>query len=328
MVHFHGEVANEEAQILLNELHVGGIIYYEWANGLHSPEQVRALSTSLQEMTDHPLLLAVDQEGGRVTRLKKGFTNPGDNYTIGQSNDPCLAEKAAYTIGQELRDVGINLNLAPVVDIACDPAHSSIGNRSFGSTATQVVRYAKSALDGFHRAGVATTLKHFPGHGDVEIDSHERLPILSKSLAQLEAVELVPFAELHKQTECIMTAHILVPALDPNACATLSPSILSYLRKTLGFQGVIISDSLIMDGVLRQCGTVEEAAIQALNAGCDILLLGGKLLQGEGFELTVEDARRIHHALVQAVHEGRISQARLNEALERVDRLTVAASCF
>jgi beta-N-acetylhexosaminidase len=183
-----------------------------------------------------------------------------------------------------------------------------------------VASFGKMALQGYAKAKIIATLKHFPGHGDVEVDSHTDLPILHKSMSELEKVELLPFAELESSADAIMTAHMLVPVLDPEHCSTLSEKTLSYLRNKLKFKGVIITDSLVMEGVLKQCKSVDEAAIQALNAGCDILLLGGKQLIGTNtnYELTTSDIQRIHGAIVSAVKSGRVQEKRVDEAVEKI----------
>jgi beta-N-acetylhexosaminidase len=285
MVHFHGEFANEDARSLIQDAKVGGIIYYNWSNGLSSPEQVQALSAGLQKLAREsrasiPLFIAVDQEGGVVARLNNGFTVFPGNKALGMTGDPNLAEASALAMGQELQAVGVNMNFAPVVDVNINPRNPVIGIRSFSDNPETVVAFGKRALQGYNRAQIIATLKYFPGHGDVEVDSHEDLPIVNKPIEELEQVELLPFARLASSADTIMTAHILVPALDAENCSTLSEKTLSYLKTTLGFQGVIITDSLVMEGVLKKCRTVDEAAIQALNAGCDILLLGGKQLVG------------------------------------------------
>lgn len=325
MVHFHGETTNAEAQILIQDTKVGGIIYYNWSNGLYSPTQVATLSAGLQKLTESnriplPLLIAADQEGGIVSRLRQGFTEFPGNKALGMTGDPELAEAAAFAMGQELHAVGINMNLAPVVDINTNPRNPVIGIRSFGEDPETVIAFGKQALRGYRRAHIISTLKHFPGYGDVSVDPHHALPLINKSKAELEHMELLPFAQLATSADAIMTAHILVPALDEENCSTLSEKTLTYLRETLGFQGLIVADSLVMEGVLTKCGTVDEASIAALNAGCDLLILGGKLLIGEhsGFELTTPAVKRVHHSLVQAVKEGRISEARLNQAVEKI----------
>lgn len=320
MVHFHGEVANEDARILIQETGVGGIIYYNWSNGLSSPEQVRILSEGLQKMVrgEIPLLIATDQEGGIVARLTKGFTLFPGNRALGETGDSSLAEAAALAMGQELLSVGINMNLAPVVDINSNPRNPVIGIRSFGDQPERVLEFGEKALEGYHQAGIIATLKHFPGHGDVEVDSHEDLPLIRKSMEELEKTELLPFAKL--DADAIMTAHLLVPAFDEEHCSTLSENTLCYLRDRIGFQGVIITDSLVMEGLLKKCHSIDEAAIQALCAGCDILLLGGKQLIGghANLELSVSDVQRIHRSIVQAVKTGRLSEQLIDQSVRRV----------
>jgi beta-N-acetylhexosaminidase len=328
MAHVHGEEANEDAKTLIQVAQVGGIIYYNWANGLTSPAQVKQLSEGLQKLAKGtrlslPLLIAADQEGGVVARLNKGFTIFPGNKALAMAGNPDLAEQSAEVIGQELLAVGINMNLAPDVDVNCNPRNPIIGIRSFGDSPETVVAYGKRALEGYRKSGVISSIKHYPGHGDVGIDSHHDLPVVNKSKEELSKVEFFPFAQLASQADTVMTAHVLVPALDPDHCATLSSKILSYLRKEIGFQGVIFSDSLVMQGVLKQTGTVDEAAIRALIAGCDLLILGGKQIVGGDvkYEMTVADVQRVHKNLVEAVKNGRISEERLNEAVQRVLKL-------
>lgn len=319
MVHVQGEVVNQDAKSAIQDLHVGGIIYYTWANGLTSPKQVKELSASLQELASIPLFIAVDQEGGVVSRLTKGFTQFPGARALGIVGDADLTEKVSFASGMELRAVGVNCNFAPVVDIASEPA-SYIGIRSAGTTAQKVIETAQPQMAGYRRAKVITSLKHFPGHGDVLVDSHVDLPILMKSEAELKTCELLPYMTLAKSADMIMTGHIAVPALDTKACATLSPAILEgLLRKELQYKGVIISDSLVMDGLLKQCASIEEAAIRAFNAGCDILLLGGKRLVGVGqYEVTTPALKKVTRALVQAVHDGTISEEKLNASVQRI----------
>ncbi len=320
MVHFRGESINEDAIALVQDTHVGGIIYYNWSNGLHSPEQVCLLSSNLQEMAQIPLLIAVDQEGGAVSRLRHGFTAFPANWDVAMAMDFNLAERAAQITGEELLSVGINMNLAPVVDVQSNPLNSVIGKRSFGETPAIVVAFGERALRGYAKSHMISTLKHFPGHGDVTVDSHNDLPVIDKTKEELEAIDLFPFAKLSSFADAVMTAHILVPALDSENCATLSKKILDYLKEEIGFHGLIVSDSLVMEGVLKKCHTVDEAAIQAINAGCDLLILGGKTLSSEleGLELTSQDVQRIHRSLVLAVKEARITEKRLKDAVGKI----------
>ncbi len=316
MVCFKGETANENARTLVQDTKVGGIIYYNWANGLSSPEQVRDLSKNLQKLAQIPLLIAADQEGGRVARLKgDGFTKFPPNLEV---ESPHHAGEIAYSIGQELRDVGINMNLAPVVDVNSNPQNPVIGNRSYGDSPESVAACAREALEGYKKVGVISTLKHFPGHGDTSVDSHVGLPVIHKSMEELEKTELFPFKELGKVANAIMTAHILVPSFDEEFPATLSEKTLSYLREKIGFQGVIVADSLVMQGVLDKAGSVEEAAIQAINAGCDLLIFGGRRLNEEQQELSTAEIQQIHQAVVKAALHGRIPMERINDAAQRV----------
>ncbi len=318
MVTFRGATANEAAKTLIQEVGVGGIIYYNWTNQLSSPEQVKYLSKSLQDLSKIPLFIAVDQEGGKVARLKEGFTISPGNQAIGDSGDPKIAEQLAFVMGQEMKAVGINMNLAPVVDVNVNPLNPVIGSRSYSNKPEIVVQYGRSALDGYHKAGVLTTLKHFPGHGDVAIDSHTDLPIVNKSMEEWEQTELYPFAKLAKETDAIMTAHILVPSMDVDNCATLSKKVISYLRENIGFQGLVITDSLVMEGVLKQSKTIEMAAIQAINAGSDLLLFGGKMLNQERKELSPEEIKHIHQSIVDAVNNGLILEERIDQAVRRI----------
>lgn len=326
MVHFNGEMPNENSRRLIEELYVGGIIYYNFSNNLSSPKQVFQLSQGLQQSARTtplgiPLFIAVDQEGGRVNRLTKGFTLFPGNGALGQTRDVTLAERCAYAMGRELKSVGVNLNLAPDVDINLEPRNPIIGIRSFGSDAKWVGYFGKAMLDGYKRVGIIPTLKHFPGHGDVCMDSHEVLPIVKKSKADLYQHELYPFSYLIKEAEIIMSAHLLVPALDPVCPATFSKRIINdILRDDLNFQGLIMTDSLAMQGIMKTCPSLEESVLRSINAGHDMILLGGKQLfsSQNGFEITVDQVAKVCAFIVQAVKEGKISEERINASFQRI----------
>lgn len=321
MVSFCGEYANEEAKILIQDVKVGGIIYYTWANGLNSKDQVRNLSFSLQKLTQEnpvplPLLLSIDQEGGVVSRLENGFTSFPGNRALALTKNPSFAFSSAYAMGLEMHNVGINMNLAPVVDISDNPI---IGTRSFGDSSDVVINFAKKAIEGYQAAKLISTLKHFPGLGSVAIDSHKELPVSYKSIQRLEKEDLLPFSILSSSVDVIMTGHIL-SVLDHKNCATLSKKALLYLREKIHFTGVIISDSLVMQALFQKGVSIEEISIEALNAGCDILLLGGKFLHKEGVHapLKAPDVQKIHEAIVHAIHRKKIPMQRLNSAVEKV----------
>lgn len=324
MVHFVGDQVNSDAEALVKELMIGGIIYYNWANKLSSPAQVRDLSLSLQNLSATtrlkiPLFIAVDQEGGVVSRMTHGFTVFPGNKALGHINDHSLIKESMQIIGQELRACGVNFNFAPVVDVNVNPQNPVIGVRSFGETPQMVTACAKAAIRGLHEAGIISTLKHFPGHGDVSIDSHFELPTVRKNLKELQRCELHPFKKLARHCDVIMTAHLKVDALDDKNCATFSEKTISHLRNKIGFKGVVISDSIVMNGALKQVDSVEDAAIKAFNAGCDIILIGGKSLVGSTTpELKIEEIKNVHKALVEAVKNGKVSQSKLDQSVKRV----------
>lgn len=326
LVHFNGKELNDEARRLIDKAHVGGFIYYNWANGLDNPEQVRLLSRSLQDYVKQkspsiPLFLVVDQEGGRVNRLNNGFTSFPSASEIGKTQQPQLAKAMASVIGQELLAVGINMNLAPVCDINTNPHNPVIGDRAFSSNPQEVSQFCEMALEGYQQVGMISALKHFPGHGDTIMDSHQTLPVLNHSTDYLNNVELVPFRNLASKADVIITAHLLVTALDPDHPVTFSREIIhNLLRERFHYHGVIMTDSLVMQGLMNCCPSIEEAAIRSFEAGHDIILLGGKQLLGtqNGFELDGDRILRIHKALVEAVKTGRISEERLNSSVERI----------
>ncbi len=328
MAHFNGETLNDDARQLIQRAHIGSVIYYNWANGLHSPKQVQKLSNDLQKYAREqrlgiPLLIAVDQEGGFVNRLSNGFTVFAGNYALGQTGDPKFVLQSAFATGCEMRAVGINMNLAPVVDVNSNPLKSALGMRCFGSSPEIVALLGGQALEGYRNAKVIATLKHFPGYGEAAVDPHLELPVVNKSKEELERIELLPFKKLCAFADAIMSAHVLVPALDPKNCATLSSSIIEgLLRKQWEYEGVILSDSLVMQGLLNACGDIDEAAIRAIESGHDMLILGGKLLNRQQTnELSVKDIVRIHQHIVNAVHSGRIPLQRLNASVQRILKL-------
>lgn len=317
-VHFHGTYANTDAATLIQQVKVGGIVYYNWCNSLHSPDQIRNLSQSLQDLTQEnrfpiPLLLSIDEEGGNVSRLLYGFPPIPDNRTVGASKNPEKAEQLAWTRGLDMRGVGINMNFAPVVDVSSD--YSLMKKRCYSHDPETVAAFGEKALQGYNKAHIIATLKHFPGHGDATTDSHISLPVIAKTLDELEQKELVPFRKLASQADVIMAGHLLVPALDSCNCTTLSPLSLDFLRSNIGFQGVIISDSLAMHGILSQCKSVDDAAIKALLAGCDLILLGG---QQAPIEVSYQDVVRIHALIVQEAEAGNIPLAKIDAAVNRI----------
>jgi beta-N-acetylhexosaminidase len=324
--YFDGETMNEDALRLLDEAQIGGIILYDISNSLQTYNEVQSLCKGLQEASQErglpPCLIGIDQEGV-ISRLQGGFTDFPGAGALGR----CHGSEKAYHMGKasalEMASAGINLNFAPVVDVNSNLENPVIGVRAFSSDPERVIElggaYAKGLLEG----SVIPCIKHFPGHGDVSVDSHEALPVLRKNLRELEACDLRPFIELQNSVPMIMTAHLLLPELDSKRCATLSPYLLqSVLRERYGFKGILITDSLTMSGVTPEGTELREVALQALEAGNDLLLFGGKgLLNWQKREEHVLEIVEVHRFLLESVRSGRLSEARVNESLERVLKL-------
>ncbi|WP_055695100.1 glycoside hydrolase family 3 protein [Streptomyces prasinopilosus] len=280
-----------------------------------SPGQLAALTGQLRaERPD--VLVAVDEEGGDVTRLevRTGSSFPG-NHALGTVDDTDLTRAVAAELGRRLADCGVNLNWAPSADVNSDPANPVIGVRSFGADPGLVARHTAAYVAGLQSAGVAACTKHFPGHGDTAVDSHLALPRIDADAAVLTARELAPFrAAVATGSRAVMSAHILVPALDPDRPATLSRRILTeLLRGELGYDGLIVTDGMEMRAIAGSYG-IEHGSVLALAAGADAICVGGGLA-GE------ETVRRLCDALVGAVRSGELPEERLADAAERVRAL-------
>jgi beta-N-acetylhexosaminidase len=261
---------------------------------------------------DEPgLLVAIDEEGGDVTRLEVayGSSYPG-NAALGSADDPRLTEEVARAIGHDLAAAGINLNYAPVADVNANADNPVIGVRSFGSGSALVVRHTAAYVRGLQAAGVAACAKHFPGHGDAGMDSHLGLPLVDFDDAKL-ALHLAPFrAAVAAGSKCVMTAHILFPRYDAEYPATMSHAVLTgLLRGELGYQGLVITDGIDMGSISATYG-IAEGTVKALSAGADAICFGGGLHTEDAF-------LHLRDALVWAVRERRLSEERLHEAAER-----------
>ncbi|TQM76811.1 beta-N-acetylhexosaminidase [Thermopolyspora flexuosa] len=292
----------------IRRYHLGGVILFPWAGNVSSVSQVVALTNGLQRAAgDIPLLIGVDQENGRVSRLDPLVTKLPEAKVIGATGNTRWAREAARVTGTELRALGINLDFAPVADVNVNPRNPVIGPRAYGSDPKKVARMVGAAIDGFHAAGVAATAKHFPGHGDTTVDSHTGLPVIHHTKAQWEKLDAPPFrTAIAHGVDAIMSAHVVMPKLDRSGDpATLSKPILTgLLRKRLGFTGVVITDSLQMAGARQRYGD-GEVAVRAILAGADILLMP-------------PDFPRAYNAVLEAVRSGRISAKRLDESVARV----------
>ncbi|MFF5445082.1 glycoside hydrolase family 3 protein [Streptomyces sp. NPDC012888] len=286
-----------------------------FGRNITSPAQLAALTAQLRAERDD-VLVAIDEEGGDVTRLevREGSSFPG-NLALGAVDDTALTRDVAHELGRRLAECGVNLNWAPSADVNSNPDNPVIGVRSFGADTLLAARHTAAYVDGLQAAGVAACTKHFPGHGDTNVDSHHALPRIDADLDTLYARELVPFrAAIAAGTKAVMSAHILVPSLDPTRPATLSPRILTgLLRKELGFEGLVVTDGMEMNAIAGTYG-IERGSVLAIAAGADAICVGGGLAD----EATV---LRLRDALVDAVREGTLPEERLADAAARVRAL-------
>jgi beta-N-acetylhexosaminidase len=297
---------NEDIAETIRQYKPGGIILFE--ENVADALQTRRLIEEFQRSSPRiPLFMAVDQEGGAVTRMKYATIMPG-NMALGAVGDEGLAYRVAKAVGQELAALGFNLNFAPVIDINNNPGNPIIGTRSFGDNPGLVTRLGLKFMEGLNDAGVIAAVKHFPGHGDTGVDSHMDLPTIAHDMERLESVELKPYyAMIEHQVDMIMTAHITFPAIgeEPAMPATLSPGCLTgLLRNRMGFQGVIITDALDMKAITQRYGQ-SQAAEMAITAGADILLMPRDI------------DNTIPH-IVQQVKSGVIPAARIDASVTRI----------
>ncbi|MDT0481586.1 glycoside hydrolase family 3 protein [Streptomyces doebereineriae] len=286
-----------------------------FGRNIASPEQLTALTAQLRAERDD-VLVAIDEEGGDVTRLevRTGSSFPG-NHALGAVDDVELTRDVAAELGRRLAACGVNLNWAPSADVNSNPSNPVIGVRSFGASSKLVARHTAAYVTGLQSAGVAACTKHFPGHGDTAVDSHHALPRIDVDASVLGSRELSPFrAAIAAGTRAVMTAHILVPALDPDRPATLSGQVLTdLLRGELGYTGLIVTDGMEMQAIAGTYG-IERGSVLAIAAGADAICVGGGLADDE-------TVRRLRDALVSAVRSGELPEERLADAAERVRTL-------
>ncbi|HET7558564.1 MAG TPA: glycoside hydrolase family 3 N-terminal domain-containing protein [Limnochordia bacterium] len=315
---FDGTTFTDQANTLITQLNIGGVILFDGRN-MTSPEQTARLTRSLQRFASAAgagvgLFIATDEEGGSVSRLPGGAQFPGQ-MALGATGSAELAEAKGKSIGSELSGVGINVDFAPVVDVNSDPRNPVIGIRSFGSDPDLVGRLGAAEISGLQSEDVVAVAKHFPGHGDTDVDSHVALPLANHDLGQLTAIDLPPFQKaIAGGVGGVMVAHILVPALGAGSTpASLSaPVIDGVLRQRLGYDGVVFTDALEMGAIVKHYG-LAEAAVRAIAAGADVVLVAWP-----GNFHAIVDAQQ---ALLAAVKSGRISKERLDAAVRRVLKL-------
>ena len=304
--------AGDGTQEALNQYAVGGLIYF--GQNILDREQITTMLANTASMSNYPIFLAVDEEGGDVSRVansKVEVAKVEDMAAIGAGGDASLAAEAGATIGSYLSEIGFNVDFAPVADVAGEG--SALGKRSFGSDPQVVGEMVTNAVSGIEGTGVSACLKHFPGLGSTSEDTHDGRVEIAKSLDEMRASDFVPFsAGIEAGADFVMVSHATAPALDEeNVPSSLSRKVITdTLRGELGFEGVVITDALDMTAITEYY-TPEEAAVMALEAGADMLLMP-------------EDFEKAYNAVLAAVQDGTISEERINESLDRIYRVKCA----
>ena len=308
---FAGTEAPPEIHDWLNEQAVAGLILFK--RNIDELHQAMALIASCVEGSDpaNPILVSVDQEGGRVARFGEPVLQLPAMRKLAAGGDARLTHEAARVLGQQLRAIGVNLDFAPVLDVDTNPDNPVIGDRAFGRTPGAVIEHALAFAAGLHAGGVLSCGKHFPGHGDTDLDSHLALPSLRHDRGRLEEVELQPFIAAVGRLPSLMTAHVLFETVDAEVPATMSrAAITELLREDVGFEGAVFSDDLEMKAVSDRY-SVEESGLLAIEAGCDLLLVCSDL----------DAAARLRDALATEAGRSKPFFARLAEARAQADAL-------
>ena len=308
---FNGHQIPPELRSLAKEFGLGGVILF--ARNVVEPEQVAEVCFDASRLTPElPPWVSIDQEGGRVARLKAPFTVWPPMATLGRSGDTQLAERFARALATELKAVGITLDFAPVLDVLTNPKNPAIGDRAISDKVETVTKLGRILIETLQSNGIAASGKHFPGHGEAAVDSHHELPICDLPPDRLRAVELTPFrAAIEARVAFMLTAHVLFPALDEEHPATLSrPIVAGLLREELKYDGAILTDDLDM-GAIATRYTIDDAVVRAINAGCDGLLICGGDYDKKAVAL---------EALIRAVEDEVIPVKRVEDAFARLQR--------
>lgn len=304
-----GTSADPQTERMIREQHVGGVIFFK--NNLADPASVISFVNQLKEWNSGnaaPILLSVDQEGGRVSRFP-GWEPIPPALTIGDTGNPDLATELGVVLGEGVQQMGMNMNFAPVLDINSNPGNPVIGDRSFGADVEQVTGMGIEVMKQIAETGVIPVVKHFPGHGDTDTDSHLDLPVIHKTENELDELELKPFEEaIREGADVVMVAHILFPALDAELPSSLSKEIITgQLRGKLGFEGVVITDDMTMGAIANQYG-MGEAAVLSIEAGTDLLLVAHQY----------ENIDNVINTVKQSVQDGTLTEERIEESVRRI----------
>ncbi len=307
-----GKSLTESEKNFIVKNNIGGVILF--GRNVESPKQVHALNTEIQALSKlkeskAPLWIGVDMEGGRVARLRAPLTVWPPLQRLGEIDSAHLSFQYSFAMGTELLSLGFNLDFAPVLDVFTNPKNTVIGDRSIGSDAELVSKHGSALVRGYIKSGIVPCGKHFPGHGNTLLDSHEELPIETITLAELEARELIPFRKAFRsQLEMVMTAHIRYTNLDSENCATLSAYVIqTLLRDSLRYQGLIITDDLGMKAISKYIPT-DEVPLRALNAGHDLLLYCN---EPQAPEIAIE-------SIAKSLKDKRLDEAQLRPRVKRI----------
>ncbi len=307
MAGFAGPTLPAELRAIAREFDLGGVILF--ARNVEAPLQVAELAYDVKRLAEVPPWVSVDQEGGRVQRLRAPFTEWPPPASLGRCGDARLAERFGRALARELRSVGVTLDYAPVLDVHTNAANPVIGDRALSDDPATVARLGAVLIEALQAEGVAACGKHFPGHGDTSRDSHLELPVVEHEPERLREVELQPFrAAIETGAAAMMTAHVRYPTLDEAAPATLSPAVITgLLRDEMGYDGLVVTDDLAM-GAIAKHQAAAPAAVEAVRAGCDLVLL---CEPDPAMQVAVIEG------LIHAVEDGSLSERRVVEALGR-----------
>lgn len=310
---FEGYTIDDNTRDIINNYHLGGFILF--GRNVEDSEQLLALVNSLKRANSKnktPLFISVDEEGGRISRMPDEINDLPTNEAIGKIYNSKFSYEIGRILADEVKSFGFNMNFAPVLDINSNPDNPVIGDRAFGSDVNIVSKLGIQTMKGIQSSGVIPVVKHFPGHGDTSVDSHVGLPSINNDIDRLKSFELIPFKEaINSHVDAVMIAHILLNKIDPNSPASLSETIITeLLRKQMNFNGVVITDDMTMGAILEKY-SIGDAAIKAINAGNDIVLV----CHGQDNVETVLDD------LIKAVDNGIISKSKVDESLYRILKL-------
>lgn len=308
---FNGNVINDEINTLVKDLKVGGVILF--SRNIENSNQLIKLNNNISKINeDIELFISVDEEGGRVSRLPSDAMKFKSSKLIGETKNSKYAYENGKNIGLTLKEHKFNMDFAPVLDIYSNPKNTVIGDRAFGSDEKIVSSMGISTMKGIEESDVIPVVKHFPGHGDTEVDSHYGLPIVTKSISELERFEFVPFKNaIESGADMVMISHIILQAIDKDNPATLSKKIVTdILRKDLDFDGVTITDDMQMKAITQNID-IEKASVESIKAGMDIILIGSDI---NSTKSTIE-------AIKKSVEINNISESRIDESVYRILKL-------